>query len=385
MTSRPAKLLRILLACAGAAACTAQSAPAEPTVIEQLSRDTEALYGKVRAGIVRVYVPPPSWALNLMGQDYTVKRWDLQIDTAVRDRLREGSGTEPARRYLEATVQTPATQPTTKPIDARGYRLVARGDGSYDVVAESGDDKAVIDVGPRSVGIAVDALGHVLLPYYIEGGDVGERSLTVATGDGGVVGAKFVGSDRQTGLTVLKVDRATQAVVPMTGRRPNDGALVLFLNLAGEFGRLQVWTGAQQDTGLVFAAGGELCGFVRQGQFLAAARCRPVVEQLIEYGKIKRPVLGVFLREILPADPIRRDTPALGSQPAVAVMKVIPNSAADRAGVRDGDLILSLGDELVGDPPSVAAALTTLRGPTPVKILRGTEIISVSVDLQLKQ
>lgn len=368
------------------------------SLLGRLNAETQALYAQSRDGLVRVYLPPPQWALDLMGKDFSLRRWDLQPNLPrqqeVTDRITRAAGSN----YLEAVITTtqPAgastsasTQPAeAPPTGAGGFRLVPRGDGAYDLVGGggSGGDRAVIDVAPRSIGFILDAQGHVLLPYYIEREAIDGKPLTVACGNGTVASATFVGSDPATMISILRLDRPTGAPVALTGRRPVDGALVLFLSSTGESARLQVWTGAQQETGVVMAVDGSICGFLRQGQFLDAARVEPVVRQIVATGYAKRPRVGVYIREVLPADPLRRENPMLSDQPAVFVAKVVSGSPADRAGLRDGDLILSIGAEPVGDPPSFAAAITPYKDRSAqFRILRGRSVLTLEVDLQTQK
>lgn len=368
------------------------------SLLGRLNAETQALYARSRDGLVRVYLPPPQWALDLMGKDFSLRRWDLQPNLPrqqeVTDRITRAAGSN----YLEAVITTtqPAGAPTsasTQPADAPptgagGFRLVPRGDGAYDLVGGggSGGDRAVIDVAPRSIGFILDAQGHVLLPYYIEREAIDGKPLIVACGNGTVASATFVGSDPATMISILRLDRPTGAPVALTGRRPVDGALVLFLSSTGESARLQVWTGVQQETGVVMAVDGSICGFLRQGQFLDAARVEPVVRQIVATGYAKRPRVGVYIREVLPADPLRRENPTLSDQPAVFVAKVVSGSPADRAGLRDGDLILSIGAEPVGDPPSFAAAITPYKDRSAqFRILRDGSVLTLEVDLQTQK
>lgn len=387
---------------------------AEPSVtsttplLQRLDGETQALYAQSRDGLVRVYLPPPQWALDLMGKDFSIRRWELQPNLPrqqeLTDRITRAAGTN----YLEAVITTqpaPGTaattqpsagggagampggaSPATQPVEAPGgFRLVPRGDGAFDLVGGggSGGDRAVIDVAPRSIGFIFDDQGHVLIPYYIERETVDREPLTVACGNGTVAAAKFVGSDPATMLTILKLDRPTGTPVPLVGRRPADGALVLFLSSTGESARLQVWTGVQQETGVVMGVDGTVCGFLRQGQFLDAARVEPVVRQLIATGYIKRQRVGVYIREVLPADPLRREVPSLTDQPAVFVAKVVDGTPADRAGLRDGDLILAIGGETIGDPPSFGAAITPFQGrAAPFTILRDGKTLTLDVSLE---
>lgn len=350
----------------------------EPSFLQKLNQDSQKLYEKTRAGVVRVYMPTPDWALNVMRQDFAMRRWDLQLEDPSRPR--DPRNRTPAEKYLENT--RPPVDSKQTPSDAQPFRMVARGDGAFELVNAAGEDRAVVNMGPRSLGILLDNAGHVLLPYYIEPEAVGDAQLTVACGDGAMAAAKFVGSDKQTMLTVVRLqgDR-NDAPAALTGKRPPDGSMVLFLNVTGEYGRMTLWTDTLQDSGVVYNVDGQLCGFLRQGQFLDAARCAPVAEQLVRTGKITRPTLGIYVREILAGEPMRRENPKLGGQPAMLVVKTTDNTPAQRAGLREGDIILSFGGQTVGDPPNFAAVMTTLSGDTPLKILRGGETLELSITL----
>src|SRR5205823_11619582 len=102
--------------------------------------------------------------------------------------------------------------------------------------------------------------------------------------------------------------------------------------------------------GVVVNVDGSVSGFARYGQFLGCGACRPVVDQLVKYGRVKRAALGVSVREVQRDDVLRERWAALASQPALRVSDVQPNSAAERAGLQVGDLIVGVDDEPVGDP-----------------------------------
>lgn len=372
--------------------------PAAP-LLGRINAETQDLFTRVKPGMVRVYLPPPQWAMDLMGRDFTLKKWDLQANMG-RGEIREQIAKAASDRMLDMTILPsttqpssaggngggPATQPGGASAEAKGYRLVPRGDGSFDLVGgPGGDDRAVIDVSPRSAGFVLDSQGHVLVPYFIEPESVGASPLTVACGDGTVCGATYVGSDPGTMLTILKLERPVGVPVALDGRRPADGSLVLFLSSTGESARLQVWTGIQQETGVVMGVDGTVHGFLRQGQFLEAARVGPVVQQILTAGNAKRQRVGVWIREVLPADALRREVPTLRDRPAVFVAEVVRNTPADRAGVRKGDLILGIGGETVGDPPTFAAAITPFQNRSAsFHILRDGNEIELTVDLQRK-
>jgi S1-C subfamily serine protease len=67
----------------------------------------------------------------------------------------------------------------------------------------------------------------------------------------------------------------------------------------------------------------------------------------------------------------------------VLVVKVVEDMPADRAGLRDGDVILAIGGETIGDPPSFAAAIVPFQeADVPFTILRDGETLTINVNLK---
>jgi S1-C subfamily serine protease len=203
---------------------------------------------------------------------------------------------------------------------------------------------------------------------------VGDAPLKLCMGDGSMVTATFVGSDRATNLTVLKLSKPSGKAIHLTGRKPAEGALVMLLSASGDSSRLVVWTGGQQENGVVITLDGDVAGFTRYGQFLAAQHCRPLVEQIIRNGLVNRAELGV----------IATQTDAQGINPSIRVDQVARGSAADQGGLKRGDIIHAVAGETIVDLPTFAAAIAVSRGPTTLRIERGGESIDVVVNLQPK-
>ncbi|MBC8107617.1 MAG: PDZ domain-containing protein [Anaerolineae bacterium] len=341
--------------------------------LERINIETQALYDHVRPGLVRVTLPVPKWMTQLGNNDSPLNKWD--IDPNVLG--------DPA---MVNTVITPTTQPTTAAGNATGpatqpaerWSVVQRPDGTVEIVAPNAAPyDAVIGaiVAPRTLGIVYDDQGHVVIPVYVEKDSIDpQHPLMVVALAGGAAKAKFVGSDRQTNITVLKLEKTLGRKADFRGNKPNDGSLVLMLSQGGDGGRLGVWTRSQQERAMVVDVRGQVSGFARMGQFLDAELARPVIDQLIKYGSVHRALLGVLVTEAEAPDGRR----------AMHVDQVRAGSAAHDAGIREGDFILSLAGNPVDDLPNFAAAISAGKGPTDIQILRGEQTLQVQVDLRPK-
>jgi S1-C subfamily serine protease len=161
------------------------------------------------------------------------------------------------------------------------------------------------------------------------------------------------------------------------------GSTVLILSLTRRSARLAIWAGGQDESGILFTAGGDVGGIVRNGHTLFPATFMPIVEQLLTTGEVRRAKLGILIHEVPLDDPQRmKFRRALGARTAVQVEEVLADSAAARAGLQRGDVILALAEEPVSDTPTFAAALGNRRGRTELSIVRDGEQLKVAVDLQ---
>jgi hypothetical protein len=333
--------------------------------LKQLSQETQALYASVRSSVARVQFPPPKWAAALLDEDDLMRKWDQRLSPDMRRQLHE----QLSKSHVDANVQS-STQPDQQQKDHQ--RLIPRGDGGYDLATTVPSYRDQSVVGPRSVGLVYDDAQHLIVPYFIEKDAVGETPLKLCMGDGSMVTAMFVGSDRPTNLTVLKLNKPAGKAIHLTGKKPAEGALVMLLAASGDSSRLVVWTGGQQENGVVVTLDGDVAGFTRYGQFLAAQHCRPLVEQIIRNGSVKRAELGV----------VATQTDAQGINPSIRVDQVVRGTAADKAGLKRGDMIVAVADEPIVDLPTFAAAVAVSRGPTHLRIERGGETMDLVVNLQ---
>lgn len=391
--------------------------PQQSAVLTQLSHETQSLYTHVQAGVVRLQLPTPKWLNDLAAADDPVNKWGQQLSPAVKQGLiRQRKAVEEGVAYPRIFPRViAATQPKggadvpawqfeqgtlngTLIIQSTGSNaptaIQIRTGGEMDATGElqpSGNAvmsfQAVGGFAPNNVGLVVDDVGHVLVPLYLERETVGE-GVKVAVGTNNIVTrATFVASDRPSNLTVFQLPDAAGHPIKAAPSKPADGSMVMLLAPNAGTAKLMLWAGEKSDLmGVVCSVDGGVNGFARgNGQFLAASACKPVVDQLIQYGHVKRAALGVVVMQIGPSDTAREQWPLLGNHPGLRVQEVNAGGAADKAGLRKGDVLLSLGDQEVGDPSSLASALAGRAGPTPIKLLRNGEPVDVHVDLKLSE
>jgi hypothetical protein len=408
-------LLALLLASVAIQA-QQQSEPAPPParpLLKQLNEETQSLYREVQAGVCRVQLPPPRWAGGpLVEQDNPAHKWAKQLDAAVREKLEDEQKAAKKGQYRRltasvdpATTQAAATQPgqqqqgqsaTQNAVGA--WSMSTSGDGTL-IFRPNGDSAGAlhVDAGggitrdgqivagngrlniavaaaasftPNNIALLLDPEGYLLVPIAVEKESFDADGIRCMVGPAQMATARFVGSDRQTNITLLKLDKPAGTPVKIAAERPHEGTLTMFLSPNSGVGRLMIWTNELRDWGVVVSMEGGVYGFVRQGQFLSAAGCMPAIDQLKRTGSVHRAKIGLGIAEIPQNDALRETNPVLGTQPAVRVNEIAPDSPAANAGLKVGDMILELNEQSVGDPHSFAAAITADAAKASVKLLR---------------
>jgi serine protease Do len=100
--------------------------------------------------------------------------------------------------------------------------------------------------------------------------------------------------------------------------------------------------------------------------------------QLRRYGHLHRSVIGAELQDITP------DLAAglkLARADGVIVSDVVPDGPADKAGLKIGDIILSLDSRAIGSVPLASMIVSTRPGDATIdaEVLRGTERVSLKI------
>ncbi|MBD3224001.1 MAG: Do family serine endopeptidase [Caldithrix sp.] len=107
---------------------------------------------------------------------------------------------------------------------------------------------------------------------------------------------------------------------------------------------------------------------------------KSVIDDLIEYGEVKRGYLGVYIEEVTPitAKGVKLDKPR-----GVFITSVIDGSAADQAGIKEGDVILKVNDKMVNQPNELQAIIGTFDPGQKVtlEVWRNGEKLTVDAEL----
>lgn len=238
-------------------------------------------------------------------------------------------------------------------------------------------------------GVIVSQDGYILTNHHvIDGAD----QIRVDLNDGRTFEARVVGSDPPSDLAVLKVNASGLPVLALGNSdnvRTGDVVLAIGNPLGvGQTVTMGIISAKGRQTGLsngafedflqtdapinqgnsgggLVSTNSELVGINSQilstsggsiglGFAVPSNMARTVMAQLINTGKVKRGQLGVTVLKI-PSE----EASKLGVDqgPGVVVYEVQPGSAADRAGLRKGDVITALNGTPVTDPNTFRNAI----------------------------
>ena len=249
-------------------------------------------------------------------------------------------------------------------------------------------------------GVIVDAdKGYVLTNnHVVENAD----KITVTLYDNRTFEAKVVGKDPETDVAVLQIKADNLTAIPLANsdalqvgdyvvaignpfglKHTVTAGIVSALGRAGiEDGKFEnfIQTDASinpgNSGGALVDLNGNLVGIntailskgggnIGIGFAIPINMAKTVMEQIVKYGKVERGVLGVTIQNLTP-----EVAKQLGvSQPSgVVVNQVLPGSAADKAGIKPGDVIVSANGQPVDSNSELQSVIGVLRVGTPVTL-----------------
>ena len=266
-------------------------------------------------------------------------------------------------------------------------------------------------------GVIIDAeKGYIVTNnHVIDNAD----KITVSLNDGHEYQAKLIGKDPQSDIALLKIDDANKLtainiadsdktrvgdyVVAIgnpfgIGQTVTSGIISALarsgLNMNGFENFIQTDASINQGNsgGALVNLNGELVGIntaiiapsggnVGIGFAIPSNMVKSLTSQLIEYGEVKRGVLGIKGNELTSDIAKAFD---LEVQKGAFVSEVIADSAAQEAGIKSGDVIVSMDGKPVDSFAELRAKIATTGAGRTVKLglIRDGKEISVEVKLK---
>jgi S1-C subfamily serine protease len=254
-------------------------------------------------------------------------------------------------------------------------------------------------------GVLVSEDGYILTNHHVISQ---AQNIRIALWDGRLARAEVVGSDPETDLAVLKIDLTGLPTVPIAnGSTPRVGDVVLAIGnalglshtvtmgIVSATGRNNIGSAmyegfiqtdaainAGNSGGALVNATGELIGINTRnlggiqgaqniGFAIPMGIAQGVMQQIIEYGSVRRGWLGALFSDLPPST-----LPDGSLKPGgIHVRDVSRGGPAWNAGIREGDSIISLNGEVIEDNQAFSLAIASTQPGTQVEleIRRGKE------------
>ena len=267
--------------------------------------------------------------------------------------------------------------------------------------------------GGSGSGVIVAPDGLILTNSHVAGA---ASRIEVTTADGQDLHARLVGDDPDTDLALIRIDEPATLPSARLGdsKRLKRGQLVIAIgnplgfestvttgvvsalgrSLRSRNGRLiddVIQTDAALNPGNsggpLVSSRGEVVGIntaVIMGAqgicFAVAANTASfVLGELVRHGRVRRAFIGIAAQQTA-IPPLRRRAAGLAQDRAVIISTVEPDSAAERADLRPGDIIVTLDGVTIAGADDLVRALTgdKIGRSVAFDVLRGTERLSVA-------
>lgn len=265
-------------------------------------------------------------------------------------------------------------------------------------------------------GVVIDAAkGYIVTNYHvIENAD----QITVKFLDGRQLDGILAGDDPDTDIALIKVPAGNLTAIPLgDSDRLEVGDFVLAIGNPFNVGQTVtsgIVSGLKRNAmglegyenfiqtdasinpgnsgGALLNLRGELVGInaaivdvkggtVGIGFAIPINMVRAITDQLAKYGAVERGELGFTMAGAAPDLAKKWHLPP--GQPGVVITKVDPKSAAERAGIRPGDLVTAIGDTPVANVPDLRNQLALMRvgDVAELTVLRGGQSIRIRAAL----
>ena len=269
-------------------------------------------------------------------------------------------------------------------------------------------------------GVVISSDGLVVTNNHVLGDDVAE--VTVTVGNQRDVRAKIIGVDSWTDLALLKIEATSLPVIPwgdssklkvaewvLAVGNPFSLNQTVTLGIVSALGRANVGITAYEDFiqtdaainpgnsgGALINSRGELIGintaiFSQSGGYqgigfaVPSNLVRRVVKDLGEFGRVRRGSIGLV--DVMPLDSRLADELRAPRADGVVVNQMARASAAYRAGLQPGDVVLSINGQAIVDPSQFMRVIadTAIGSTVRVEILREGQRSTLRIPVEAQQ
>lgn len=418
-----------LVAPASAQTSVESSASADHS-LKQYAEATRRLYEQISVSVVRVRVDqsPESLIPPQMRKDFA--QWRENFLRRGMPSPADGNPTviriEPKPREPRGPSGGPPPGPTPNVMEPEDPRAIERriraemaAGGSYGIVKKFLEGRIPRMQDPEmlakvhqgimraeslreeqnfeQVGVVLDDQGHVLLMMTLLR-DASDIPIKVTSADGREFGATFVGADYLRGFSLLKLTGDTSFPPPLeqSRHRPQSGELLMCLSAStGAIGwitapgpgvstrrgdeRFAIF-GEDRGSVFLFNVSGRLAAVGTDHYALPISNMKSEIAEVKAKGYVSRRQFGVRNSPIGIDSPLRRLS-ALGHRPAVRVDDVIKNSLGERAGLKKGDIILTLDGRPITQLPRILQDLSTRTDDVSIGIIRDEKEMELTLPL----
>lgn len=318
----------------------------------------------------------PDWATGSLGSRVRPAASSVQMQEATSDAPTPNSYRDAARQAMPSVVNiftTTEARPQKSPFMDDPFFKKFFGDQFED---QQQDDKQ----SSLGSGVIVSPQGYILTNnHVVEAAD----EIEVALADGRKASAKVVGTDPETDLAVIRinlpnlpaitlahVEQATVGDIVLAIGNPFGVGQTVTMGIISALGRNHLGINTfenfiQTDAainpgnsgGALVDTNGNLLGintaiYSRTGGNLGIGFAIPmstaknVMEAIINHGQVVRGWIGVEPQDITPE---LAESFGLTKKTGAIIAGVLKNGPADKAGMRPGDILISIEGKVVGD------------------------------------
>jgi len=267
-------------------------------------------------------------------------------------------------------------------------------------------------------GVIIDPEGYILTNYHVIAG-AEEIKVTLSNGKEKKYDGKVIGKDPRTDLAIIKIKAKEKFPAAKLGDsdkiRIGDWAIAIgspfglkqtltvgvisakrqSLYIEGKEYREMIQTDASinrgNSGGPLVNIRGEVIGintaiyaptgvFAGVGFAIPINNAKEILDDLIEKGKVVRGWLGIEIREV---DEVIAKQFSLPKKEGVLVNRVMEDSAAEKGGMKRGDVIIKIGDHKVEDVRDLQKVVTKTKPGKKVKVVVIREKKEVSLTIKL--